>query len=78
MIRNDSPKSTLIHDYKVPFPGIRKKVVWHFSDIHLSEYDALSTEEEILRAKEASEGWIFININSHKIISTTCTCLTLV
>ena len=57
MIRNDSPKSILIHYYKVPFPGIRKKVVWHFSDIHLSEYDALSTEEEVLRAKEASEGW---------------------
>ena len=50
-------KSILIHDYKIPVPGIRKKVIWHFSDIHLSEYDALSTEEEILRAKEASEGW---------------------
>ena len=50
-------KSILIHDYKIPVPGIRKKVIWHFSDIHLSEYDALSTEEEVLRAKEASEGW---------------------
>ena len=57
MIRNDIPKSILIHDYKVPFPGIRKKVIWHFSDVHLSEYDALSAEEEVLRAKEASEGW---------------------
>lgn len=50
-------KSILIHDYKIPVPGIRKKVIWHFSDIHLSEYDALSTPEEILRAKESAEGW---------------------
>jgi 3',5'-cyclic AMP phosphodiesterase CpdA len=50
-------KSVLIHEYKVPAPGIRKKVIWHFSDIHLSEYDTLSTEEEVLRAKAASEGW---------------------
>ena len=50
-------KSILIHDYKIPVPGIRKKVIWHFSAIHLSEYDALSTPEEILRAKESAEGW---------------------
>ena len=50
-------KSILIHDYKIPVPGIRKKVIWHFSDIHLSEYDSLSTPEEILRAKESAEGW---------------------
>ena len=49
--------SILIHDYKIPVPRIRKKVIWHFSDIHLSEYDALSAEEEVLRAKEAAEGW---------------------
>ena len=50
-------KSVLIHEYKVPAPGIRKKVIWHFSDVHLSGYDTLSTEEEVLRAKAASEGW---------------------
>ena len=54
---HDIPNSVLIHDYKIPVPGIRKKVIWHFSDIHLSEYDALSTPEEILRAKESAEGW---------------------
>lgn len=57
MVCNETPKGVLIHDYEIPYPGIRKKVIWHFSDIHLSEYDALSAEEEILRAKEASEGW---------------------
>lgn len=56
MVCNDT-KSILIHDHKIPTPGIRKKVIWHFSDIHLSEYDALSTEEEVRQAKEASEGW---------------------
>ena len=50
-------KRILIHDYKIPVPGIRKKVIWHFSDVHLTEYDALSTPEEVLRAKESAEGW---------------------
>ena len=54
---HDIPNSILIHDYKIPVPGIRKKVIWHFSDIHLTEYDALSTPEEVLRAKESAEGW---------------------
>ena len=54
---HDIPNSVLIHDYKIPVPGIRKKVIWHFSDIHLTEYDALSTPEEVLRAKESAEGW---------------------
>ena len=49
--------SILIHSYRIPVEGIRKKVIWHFSDIHLSEYDALSIPEEILRAKEVSKGW---------------------
>lgn len=50
-------ESILIHSYRIPVKGIRKKIIWHFSDIHLSEYDALSTPEEILRAKEVAEGW---------------------
>ena len=50
-------ESILIHNYRIPVKGIRKKIIWHFSDIHLSEYDALSTPEEILRAKEVAEGW---------------------
>ena len=54
---HDIPNSVLIHDYKIPVPGIRKKVIWHFSDIHLTEYDTLSTPEEVLRAKESAEGW---------------------
>ena len=54
---HDIPNSVLIHDYKIPVPGIRKKVIWHFSDVHLTEYDALSTPEEVLRAKESAEGW---------------------
>ena len=56
MVCNDT-KSILIHDYKIPAPGIRKKVIWHFSDIHLSKYDDLSTEEEVIRAKGSSENW---------------------
>ena len=51
------PQGVLVHSYQIPVKGIRKKVIWHFSDIHLSEYDDLSTPEEILHAKEIAEGW---------------------
>lgn len=51
------PQGVLVHSYQIPVQGIRKKIIWHFSDIHLSEYDDLSTPEEVLHAKEIAEGW---------------------
>lgn len=53
----DIPQGMLVHSYQIPVHGIRKKVIWHFSDIHLSEFDALSTPEEVVHAKEIAEGW---------------------
>ena len=47
----------VVHNYKIPAKSIRKKVIWHFSDVHLSVQDALSTPEEAEKARKATEGW---------------------
>ena len=51
------PQGVLVHSYQIPAKGIGKKVIYHFSDIHLSVQDALSTPEEAEKARKASEGW---------------------
>ena len=47
----------VVHNYIIPARGIRKKVICHFSDVHLSVQDSLSTPEEAEKAKKAAEGW---------------------
>lgn len=47
----------MITEYKIVCKGIKKKVIYHFSDSHLTEYDSLSTPEEIEKAKSATEAW---------------------
>ena len=47
----------LIHNYTIPVKGIKKKIIYHFSDIHLTEYDDLSDEAETVKAKESTASW---------------------
>ncbi len=47
----------LIHNYTIPVKGIKKKIIYHFSDIHLTEYDDFSTEEEKKKAQVGTEDW---------------------
>ena len=47
----------LIHNYTIPANGIKKKIIYHFSDVHLTEYDDLSDEEETLKAKASTGSW---------------------
>ena len=47
----------LIHNYTIPVKGIKKKIIYHFSDIHLTEYDSLSDEAETVKAKESTASW---------------------
>ncbi len=47
----------LIHCYKIKVDGIKKKVIYHFSDTHLCEHDSLSDKEEVARATERAEEW---------------------
>ena len=47
----------LIHNYILPVNGIKKKIIYHFSDVHLTEYDSLSDEAETVKAKESTASW---------------------
>ncbi|MBR6563311.1 MAG: metallophosphoesterase [Clostridia bacterium] len=46
-----------IHEYVIPFKDIERKIIYHFSDSHLTEYDSLSSDEEIAKAKKMTEAW---------------------
>ena len=51
------PEGMVIHSHKISAAGIPKKVIYHFSDVHLAVQDDLSTPEENQRAMAASAGW---------------------
>ncbi len=51
------PKGISVHDYKIPVRAIKKKVIYHFSDVHLTEYDLLSDENEKNYAIEQTNYW---------------------
>lgn len=46
-----------VHNYKIPVKGIQKKIIYHFSDVHLAQYDSLSSDEEKSKAIDASAYW---------------------
>lgn len=47
----------IVHEHIIPVKVIKKKIVYHFSDSHLTEYDGLSDEKEIERAKKQTAAW---------------------
>lgn len=47
----------LIREFKIERNDIKKKVIYHFSDVHLTEYDGLSDESERKKANELKEAW---------------------
>ena len=44
--------------YEIPVKGVKKKTICHFSDIHLTAYDDLSTPEEREKAIADTQGWM--------------------
>ena len=50
--------SLTITRYSIPVKGVAKKTICHFSDIHLTAYDALSTPEEKEKALQDTQGWM--------------------
>ena len=44
--------------YDIPVKGVKKKTICHFSDIHLTAYDDLSTPEEQEKAIADTQGWM--------------------
>ena len=47
----------LVHNYEIKIKGVKKKVIYHLSDVHLAISDELSSNEEIALAKKQTEGW---------------------
>ena len=53
----DISAGIVIHNHIISVPGIGKKVLYHFSDVHLSCHDAFSTPEEVHKAQSTSASW---------------------
>ncbi len=47
----------LVHEYLIPVKGVKKKILYHFSDSHLTEYDEFSDEAETEKAKKQTLAW---------------------
>ena len=47
----------MIQEYRIPVKGIRRVTVCHFSDVHLTEWDALSAPEETEKAQRQTAHW---------------------
>ncbi len=47
----------ILKEFVIPFKGIAKKTIYHFSDSHLTEYDELSDANEIEHAKKQTNAW---------------------
>ena len=44
-------ENILLHEYRIPIKGVKKKTFYQFSDVHLNEYDDLSSDAEVQYAK---------------------------
>lgn len=47
----------LVHDYTIPIKGIKKKIIYQFSDLHLNLSDEFSSETEKQTAAKNVDGW---------------------
>ena len=47
----------ILKEFVIPFKGISKKTIYHFSDSHLTEYDAESDVNEIEHSKKQTTAW---------------------
>ncbi len=50
-------KDLLVHEYRIKANNISKKIIYHFSDCHLTEWDSLSDTAEIEKAKAQTDEW---------------------
>ncbi|MBQ8407273.1 MAG: metallophosphoesterase [Clostridia bacterium] len=47
----------LLHDYRINIKGVKRKTVYHFSDVHLNLTDELSSEEERQKVSTNASFW---------------------
>ena len=50
--------NVILHEYRIPVPGMRRRIIYQFSDVHLSFADQLSTPAERAAAAERTQFWI--------------------
>ncbi len=50
-------ESIVMHKFHIPVKGVKKKVIYHFSDTHLTEYDSLSDTAEKEKAIKQTAAW---------------------
>ena len=48
----------ILHEYRIPVPGMRRRIIYQFSDVHLSFADQLSTPAERAAAAERTQFWV--------------------
>ena len=53
----DRQSGIILYDYKIPAPGVKKKVLYHFSDIHLAYTDPSSVGQLELNYQNWLSGW---------------------
>lgn len=46
-----------LHEFRIPIKSVKKKVIYHFSDSHLTEYDEFSDISEKEKAISSSNAW---------------------
>ena len=46
--------SVQLHEFRIPFAGVERTVVYHFSDLHLAVADDASTPDEVAAAQKAT------------------------
>ena len=45
--------SVQLHEFRIPFAGVKRTVIYHFSDLHLAVADETSTPDEVTATQKA-------------------------
>lgn len=53
----DEQSGIILYDYKIPVPGVRKKILYHFSDIHLAYTDPAEAGRQVMDYARWAAGW---------------------
>jgi len=49
--------SLQLHEFTIPFPGVKRKVLYHFSDLHLAVAEDGSSPEELAEVRKQTEAF---------------------
>ena len=49
--------SLQLHEFTIPCPGVKRKIIYHFSDLHLAVVDPAASPEEQAAAQKATDSF---------------------